>query len=67
MLFAFLGLISLVITIGRIRRWKLFSSFTSFVTALLMLSLSALFGTISIAIQGYHALTREELAAISKS
>ena len=65
MLFALLGLISLIITIGRIGRWK-FSSFTSFVTAFLMLSLSALFGTISIAIQGYHALTREELAAIVK-
>ena len=66
MLFALLGLIFLIITIGRIRKWKLFSSFTNFVTAFLMLSLSALFGTISIAIQGYHALTREELAAIVK-
>ena len=44
MLFALLGLISLIITVGRIGRWKLFSGFTSFVTALLMLSLSALFG-----------------------
>ena len=67
MLFALLGLIFLSITIARIKRWKLFAGATNLLTALLMLSLSALFGTISIAIQGYHALTREELAASRKS
>ena len=66
MLFALLGLIFLIITIARIKRWKLLSSATNLLTALLMLSLSALFGTISSAIQGYHALTKEELAAIVK-
>ncbi len=65
-LFAFLGLIFLIITVVGIKKRKLFAPATSFVTALLMLSLSALFGTISIAIQGYHALTREELAATVK-
>ena len=64
MVFALLGLIFLVIAIVGIRKWKLFASATNFVTALLMFSLSALFGTISIAIQGYQALTREEIAAI---
>lgn len=64
MVFALLGLIFLIITIVEIRKWKLFTSATNFVTALLMFSLSALFGTISIAIQGYQALTREEIAAI---
>ena len=66
MLFAFLGLIFLIITVVGVKKRKLFAPATSFVTALLMLSLSALFGTISIAIQGYHALTREELAATVK-
>lgn len=64
MVFAFLGLIFLIITIVEIKKWKVFPSATNFVIALLMLSLSALFGTISIATQGYQALTREELAAI---
>jgi len=66
MVFALLGLIFLIITIVRTKKGKLFATATNFVIALLMLSLSALFGTISIAIQGYHAFTREELAAIVK-
>ena len=66
MLFAFLGLIFLIITVVGVKKRKLFAPATSFVAALLMLSLSVLFGTISIAIQGYHALTREELAATVK-
>jgi len=66
MLFALLGLIFLIITLARIKRWKLFAGATNLLTALLMLSLSALFGTISIAIQGYQALKKEELAAIVK-
>jgi len=64
MVFALLGLIFLIMTIVEIKKWKLLASTTNFVTALLMFSLSALFGTISIAIQGYQALTREEIAAI---
>jgi hypothetical protein len=63
---AFLGLIFLIITIIRLKRKKLFSTALNFVTALLLITLSALFGTITIAIQGYHALTREELAATVK-
>ena len=35
----------------------------NFVLALLMLSVSALCGTITLAVQGYYALTREDLAA----
>jgi hypothetical protein len=66
MLFALLGLIFLIITIVGTKKRKIFATAANFVTALLMLSLSALFGTISIAIQGYHALTREEIAAIVK-
>jgi hypothetical protein len=66
MLFALLGLIFLIITIVGTKKRKIFATAANFVTALLMLSLSAMFGTISIAIQGYHALTREEIAAIVK-
>jgi hypothetical protein len=65
-LFVLLSLIFLIITIVEINKRQIFATATNFVTALLMLSLSALFGTVSIAIQGYHALTREELAAIVK-
>lgn len=66
LIFALLGLIFLLITISTVKKKKLFSTALNFVIALLMLSLSALFGTISVAIQGYHALTKEELAAIVK-
>jgi hypothetical protein len=39
----------------------------SLLLALLMLSLAALSGTISVATQGYRALTREEVAAVVKT
>jgi len=66
LLFAFIGLIFLILTIAALRKKKLFGTAMNLVTTLLMLSLSALFGTISFAIQGYHALTKEELAATVK-
>lgn len=66
MLFALLGLIFLVMTIAALKKRKLFGTAIDLVITLLMFSISALFGTISIAVQGYHALTREELAAIVK-
>ena len=65
-LFALLALLCLIATIRALRKRELFGSAIKFVITLLMLSLSALFGTISIAIQGYHALTREDLAAVVK-
>ncbi|MBN1363227.1 MAG: hypothetical protein JW976_00330, partial [Syntrophaceae bacterium] len=65
-LFAFLGLIFLIVTSVSLKKRKLFSTAMNFVIALLMISLFVLFGTISIAIQGYYALTREDLAAIVK-
>ncbi len=64
--FAFLSVIFFILAIITVKKRKLFSTALSFVTALLMLSLSALFGTIAIAIEGYQAFTREELAAIVK-
>ena len=66
MLFALLCLFFLIMTIVALKKRKLFGTVMNFVIALLMISLSALFGTISSAIQGYHALTREELAVIVK-
>jgi hypothetical protein len=66
LLFAVLGLIFLISTLVVMKKRKVFGTVLNFVIGLLMLSLSALFGTISVAIQGYHALTREELAAIVK-
>jgi hypothetical protein len=65
-LFALLGLIFLVMTIVVLKKRKLFGTAMNFVIALLMITLSTLFGIISMAIQGYHALTKEELAAIVK-
>jgi hypothetical protein len=65
-LFALLGLIFLIATIIVLKKRKLFGTAMNLVIALLMFSLSALFGAISIAIQEYHALTREEVAAIVK-
>jgi len=66
MIFALLGLLFLITTIAALKKRRFFSTAFKFVIALLMISLSALFGTISIALQGYHALTLEELAATVK-
>lgn len=63
---ALLGLLFLIMTIAALLKKKLFGTSLNFVIALLMLSLSALFGTITLAVQGYRALTREELAATVK-
>ncbi len=65
-LFAFLGLVFLFLTAVVLRKKKLFGTALSLVTGLLLLSLAALFGTISAAVQGYQALTREEVAAVVK-
>jgi hypothetical protein len=64
--FALLCVIFFIFAIIAINKRKLIATAMCIVTALLMLSLSALFSTITIAIKGYQALTREELAAIVK-
>jgi hypothetical protein len=66
LLFAFLSLIFLIAAFAAAKKRKIFTAGTSLLTALLMLSLAALSGTISIAIQGYQALTHEALAATVK-
>lgn len=63
-LFAILALLGLMASIRGLRKRRLFLSALVIIVTMLMLSLSALFGTISISIQGYRALTKEELAAV---
>jgi hypothetical protein len=46
-----------------LRKKRFFGGAAGFVFGLLLLSLAGLFGTIAVATQGYHALTREEVAA----
>lgn len=65
-LFALLGLFFLFLTIAGIKKRKIFASGRNVILTLLMLALSALFGTIIVSIRGYQALTREELAATVK-
>lgn len=65
-IFALLSVIFFIVTIIAVKKRKLIVTTMYSVTALLMLSLCALFSTITIAIKGYQALTREELAAIVK-
>ncbi|MBU2649157.1 hypothetical protein KKI24_30900 [bacterium] len=65
-LFALIGLFFLVLAVSSTKRKKLFAMGRNFLATLLMLSLAALFGTLSISIQGYQALTREDLAATVK-
>ena len=62
-LFAVFALFFLILTVSSGKKRKLMATGTHFVMTLLMISLSALFGSISISIHGYQALTREELAA----
>jgi len=61
--FILLCIIFLFAFIASLRRKRFFGAVRNFTFAFLMLTLSLLFGTISISIQGYNALTREELAA----
>lgn len=62
-IFALLALFFLVLTVSSSKKRKIMATSKNFVVTLLMISLSALFGTISISIHGYQALTKEELAA----
>jgi len=61
--FAFLALVFLMLTIRSSRKRKIMRTGRNLLVTLLMLSLSALFGTITISINGYEAFTKEELAA----
>jgi hypothetical protein len=62
-IFLLLSLIFFYAFITSLRKRKLFGAVRNITFALLMLAISLLAGVISISVQGYNALTREELAA----
>jgi len=66
-LFAILSVIMFIAGIIALKKKRIFGVAASFVLALLLLALAALFATISISTQGYRALTREEVAAVVKT
>ena len=66
-LFAVLSLAFFIAGIVALKKKRHFGTGVSLLLALLMLSLAALSGTISVATQGYRALTREEVAAVVKT
>jgi len=61
--FLLLCIIFLYAFIASLRKRKFLGAVRNFTFALLMLTFSLLFGVITISLQGYNALTREELAA----
>jgi hypothetical protein len=60
---ATLAVVFLVTGVFALKRKRILGSATSITLALLLLAVAALMATISIATQGYRALTREEVAA----
>ena len=60
---AALGVGFLSVAAGALKRRRLFRGLVSVLSALLMITLAALMVTITVAVQGYRALTREEVAA----
>jgi len=66
-LFAVLSLAFFIAGIVALKKKRLLGAGISLLLALLMLLLAALSGTISVATQGYRALTREEVAAVVKT
>lgn len=66
-LFAVLSIAFFITGIVALKKKRLFGVAVSLTLALLMLSLAGLFGMITLATQGYRALTREEVAAVVKT
>lgn len=66
LLFALLALVCLTLSLQAFRgeRKRLLGGSVSVLAGLLFLALGALSATISVATRGYHALTREEVAAV---
>lgn len=62
-----LSVLFLILTFMAIRRKKIIGSIIRLLCALLCFSLAALFGTITVATQGYRALTHEEIAAVVRT
>jgi len=63
-LLAVLSVVLFIAGILALRKGRFFGGASSLVFGLLLLSLAGLLGTITIATQGYRALTREEVAAV---
>lgn len=61
---AFFSLAFLIIAMAALKKRRFFSTAVRSLLALLMLTLALLFGAISISLQGYRALTKEERAAV---
>jgi len=62
-----LSILFFIVTFKAVRKKKVIRSTIRLLCALLCLSLALLFGAISIAIQGYRALTHEEIAAVVRT
>ena len=62
-LFAALSLLAFIAAVLALRRRKFLGGTIGLLVGLLFLSLGGLFGTITVAIEGYRALVREEVAA----
>jgi len=62
-----LSILFFIVTFKAVRKKKIISSTVRLLCALLCLSLALLFGTISIAVKGYRALTHEEIAAVVRT
>lgn len=62
-----LSILFFIATYQAIRKKKVISSTIRLLCGLTCLSLASLFGTITIAIQGYRALTHEEIAAVVRT
>jgi len=65
-LFAALSLLTFLAAVLALRKRKFFGGTAGLLLGLLFLSLGALFGAITVGIQGYRGLVREEVAALVK-
>jgi hypothetical protein len=63
-LFGILGLLSFIISVSIFRKKRILSGAMAIILGLLFLALAGLFGAITVGIQGYRTLVREELAAV---
>jgi hypothetical protein len=61
--FAVLSLCFFILTIWALKKRRIFRTTTNTLLTLLMLSVAALFATLSVSTQGYRALIREEVVA----
>jgi hypothetical protein len=66
-IFLVFSVLFFIAAVAAIKKRQLFGTVTSFVLAMLLLTLAALFGTFTIATQGYRALIHEEVAAVIKT